>query len=178
MPLYCYSGPVTSPTTFAGRQLLLRSLSQGLDAGRSFALIGGPKTGRSSVLWTLARALGERRVRQPKALKVVPVLFDMASVLGTAATAWVPELWRAVQEAVTDPHVLGNNVRPQLPRNAFAGADNPWQVYRNLARDLWQQTNGTVSWARYVLARAQWCERSPWTASRSATYGSIATRTW
>jgi hypothetical protein len=151
MPLYVHDQPVVGPTTFFGRQLLMRSLAKGLDAGRSFALIGGPKTGKSSVLATLAATLTERRVRDPKAVKVVPVQFDMAIVLGTAASDWIGQLWQAVEAAVTDPHVLGQSPRPRLPANPFASKENPWQTYRNQARELWRQTSGMPAWARYVL---------------------------
>jgi len=151
MPLYTHDRCVVGPTAFFGRQLLLRNVGKGLELGRSFALIGGPKTGRTSVLAMLIAALNERRVRQPKALRLTPVWVDVASLPSLASATWVPELWKRVEAALTDPYVLGANPVPRLPKNAFDGKKDPWQAFRELAAEFWHQTTGRSSWSRYVF---------------------------
>jgi hypothetical protein len=146
---YVYDRPVAGRGAYVGRETLLRSLLDGLHAGRTYLVCGGPRTGRTSTLVQLMALIRERWTRQPKATKTVPVYFDLSGVAGTRALP--PKLWEAVAEAVRAPEVHGQAVPPKAVKVDFLRAKEPWEAFEQAARDTWQSASGSQSWARWAL---------------------------
>ena len=69
MSVYVYEKPVVGPGRFFGREILVRSLLQGLTRDRGFILLGGPRTGRTSTLDQVSALIHESWTRTPKKLK-------------------------------------------------------------------------------------------------------------
>lgn len=147
---FVFDQPVTD-ARFVGRDSLCRTLLSGVDQGRSFALYGGPRMGLTSVLLALtplSRALWRQR---PGATKIVPVYLDVATWPTARPQAVSRLVWDAVKTAVLDPYVQSHGTPPR-PRSAdFLRTQTPWDLYQELATELWQGFGGTSGWCRYVL---------------------------
>ncbi len=84
---YVWDRPVAGRGGYVGRETIVRSLVDGLHAKRSYLVIGGPRTGRSSTLAHVIGLVHERWQRQPRASKVVPVPMSTIDV-PTRAGSW------------------------------------------------------------------------------------------
>ncbi|MCK5691039.1 hypothetical protein KAI87_17280, partial [Myxococcota bacterium] len=93
----------------------MRSLYDGMRRGRSFALCGGPKTGRTSTLHHVAHKIEERWTTYTQETKLVPVHLDLAEALSAGPDGFIPKLWTALVQALSAPRVCHES-RPDFPR--------------------------------------------------------------
>lgn len=158
----------------------MRSLLTGLQANRVFAVCGGPRLGRSSVVRQLYTLNQEQWLRNPKAVKLVPVVLDVSTVnvnIGapqkppvqrgqpthmnlappTVAPVEPPQvrafaqaLWDATVRAISDPRIYGASPPPKVPLPAIAKSPDPWGVFHEASAELWRSTAGTPAWTRTV----------------------------
>ena len=151
MTFFVYHRPVAGRREFAGRDSLVRSLAQGFVSHRSFAVCGGPLTGRTSTLNHVTLLIHERWRRVPAETKVVPVTLDLAD-WSRVAPRLVPELlWGALLPALTDPRVAGEAGPPEAPRTDFRRTRDPWGHLFELLEDLFSRMRGTSAWCEYGL---------------------------
>lgn len=139
-----------------GRELTMRSLTTGLAGNRIFAICGGPKLGRSSILQHLYGLNQLSWVRNPKAVKLVPIVLDVNTVAPgqqpiQASRNFAEALWKAVVRAVSDPRVYGNATPPKLPQPQIARSKEPWDLFKESCTELWKNISGTPAWARTAL---------------------------
>ncbi len=99
MSFFIYNEPVFGSGYFFGREQLLRSLDDGVHRGRSFALCGGPKSGRTSTLLHLAHRMRERWRRQPRTPKTVPVTLRLADTAQRGAREAPKHLWQTIRSS-------------------------------------------------------------------------------
>lgn len=150
MSIYVYDRPV-SGGAFVGRELLMRSLVRGLEQGRSFALCGGPKTGRTSTLLHLESLLHLQWLRRPQDAKTVPVIVDLALVQAGGVKAAAKLVWERIVASIGHPRVFGNSPPPRFPLPSFARAKEPWSLLRESCVELWRNVSGTSAWCRWAL---------------------------
>ncbi len=135
---------------YFGRQSLLRSVVDGLERGRSFAICGGPGTGRTSTLHQIIHTFQERWRRQPNATRVVPVLIDLAPVVAGGAAALPAVLWNDIVAAIRDPMVCGDCPPRDIPTTEPKGPKAWAQLAEGLAA-VWDNLRGTSAWCEYGL---------------------------
>ncbi len=143
--------PVSGAGQFFGREQLLRSLSTRLLQGRSFALCGGPRTGRTSMLMQLEALIAERRHREPQAPKLIMVRVDVAKIGAGRAPQLFPAMWEHLTIAVRDPHLGGAPPPLATAKVRFDARERLTETYLEASRSLWQPLVGTPAWCRYVL---------------------------
>src|SRR4051794_34975323 len=102
MSAFVYDKPVVGVGRFTGREHLLRSLTDGVRQGRSFAVIGGPKIGKSSTMGQVIARLRERFIRYPQETKLVPIVLDAKAIAAMAPLAAAKHLWQAVVSNLMD----------------------------------------------------------------------------
>jgi hypothetical protein len=153
---YVYHRPVSGAGLFVGRELTMRSLRSGLASNRMFAVCGGPKLGRTSVLQQLYGANQLQWLRNPKAAKLVPIVLDVGRVNPgqtplQASRNFAQALWEAVTRSISDPRVYGNSQPPKFPKADFPREKDPWALFHKSCDDLWNSIAGTPAWARTAL---------------------------
>jgi len=148
---YRYDQPATAAHGFFGREILIRSLLDGLRQGRYFALCGGPKSGRTSLLLQLMRHEALRWEREPQASKVVPVLVDGALLGARDPRQFISALWQALNEAIAHPLVAGSDPRPPTERFDLRRAPKPWAYLQQRCENLWEAMRGRSGWCQYAL---------------------------
>jgi hypothetical protein len=153
---YVYARPVSGPGLFSGREITMRSLTTGLAGNRIFAVCGGPKLGRTSVLQHLYGQNLTSWVRNPKQVKLVPIVLDVQIVnpgptplIGSKNFA--ENMWKAVVRAISDPRVYGNAAPPKFPQPQIAKSKEPWELFKQSCEELWTNITGTPAWARTAL---------------------------
>lgn len=151
MSVYVHEQPVTGPGRFFGRQILVRSLVQGLTRDRGFLVLGGPRTGRTSTLAQVAALMRESWRRMPEALKTVPVRFDATAAAAGGRRTFLPALWRAITEAVRQPQVAGGGGVVEIPTLEVGRSDAPWEAFRAACKELWDRLSGTPGWCQWCL---------------------------
>ncbi len=144
MAYYVYDKPVGDTQTYVGRENLHRSLLQGVLQGRSFAVCGSAKTGRTSALLNLADQLIDRWHRVPRVTKIVPVYVPLGQTRVNPVGHFVAAFWDNLTNALRDPRLFGNSAPPELPRVLLGHSKQPWEHFKNALADLF-------SWCRYVL---------------------------
>ena len=156
MGFYVYSRPVSGSGLFVGRELTMRSLTAGLAGNRIFAVCGGPRLGRTSVLQHLYGLNQLSWVRNPKAVKLVPIVLDVGVVNPgptpvVGAKNFADQLWKAVVRAISDPRVYGNSAPPKFPQPQIIRSKEPWDLFKESCAELWRNITGTPAWARTAL---------------------------
>jgi hypothetical protein len=156
MGFYVYHRPVSGTGLFVGRELTMRSLVSGMATNRTFAVCGGPKIGRTSVLQQLYAANQLQWLRNPKAPKLVPIVLDVSRVSSGQNALWASRnfasaLWEAVTRSISDPRVYGNSTPPKFPKADFQRAAEPWALFHDVCTQLWNTIAGTPAWARTAL---------------------------
>jgi hypothetical protein len=130
MGFYVHDTPVShGHGVFVGRELTMRSLTTGLQSNRVFAVCGGPRLGRSSVLRQLFTLNQQQWLRNPKAVKLVPVVLDVATINLNIGAPQKPPTQRPTPG---QPRTLPAFVPPQ------AAAEPP--ASRAFAQALWDAT--------------------------------------
>ena len=143
--------PVGGTPGFFGRDRALRTLRNGLERGRSFGLIGGPGTGRTSVLMELAAREKKRWVPTYRGTKFLPVYLDLRGS-GGGPSAVAELLWQGLNRALTDPRVRGGAGPLESPKLALRGdAKVVWKSLEEGLENLWASLRGTEGWCRYVV---------------------------
>ena len=133
---------------FVGRAVLLRTLQTGLAQGRSFALFGGPRTGRTSTLKQLVHLTRKQLARPQITAKIVPVYIDLATCPATRPQNLAAHIWTTVRDAVMDPYVQAHP-NPPRPGNADPNrSPGPWPVLQQLLAELWEGMANTPGWCR------------------------------
>jgi len=151
LSVYTHDGPVSGPGRYHGRQALVRSLVSGAAQGRSFAVCGGPKLGRSSTLGQLAHLAELKWQRDPGALKLVPVRYDLTRLGAAGPKTLVKSLWTEITTAVLNARVFGDGEPVRAPDVDFLRADEPWQALAAACTELWDRLSGTPGWCQWVL---------------------------
>ncbi len=154
MSVYCYDQPVCGPGKYFGREILVRSLVEGIDRGRSFVLLGGPKTGRTSTLLHVERLFRERWTRQPDAPKVVPIIYDAREAEEAGPKKFLSDIWRSMTETICSPAVFGQQAPVRPPKesiNAINSSGDPFLAFKEACADLWGLLRRTPGWCRYAL---------------------------
>lgn len=147
-----FDRPVYGNSGFIGREQLMRSVFRGLQQGRDFAIVGGPRTGRTSVLAQLLTLTHQQWVREPRATKVVPVTLDLESVNQSGAEFVPKALWEQVVAATSDPKIHGQGgALPKFRELKFLRGVDPWQLVRDALAEAWRAHAGTMAWCQYVL---------------------------
>ena len=151
MSFYRHTVPVTAAPLFVGRELLVRSLSRGIENHRSFVVCGGPKTGRTSLLGVVRDKLLERWARQPNAARIVPVYVDLAACAREGLPGLLSGIWRRVAEAVTDPTLRRETVS-DVPRLAAPKPNQDvWSSYEQAWAELRACMSGGRGWCEVAL---------------------------
>lgn len=151
MSVYNHDQPVSGPGKYFGREILVRSLVQGIDRGRSFVLLGGPKTGRTSTLLQVDGLFRERWVRQPDASKVVPIIYDARQAAEAGPKRFLSDIWRSITDTICSPAVFGKQAPVRPPKEAIKTAADPFAAFNEACAELWQLLGGTSGWCRYAL---------------------------
>ena len=128
--------------------MLLRTLQTSLAQGRSFAVLGGPRTGRTSTLQQLVYLARKQLARPQLSTKIVPVYIDLATCPATRPQNLAAHIWTAVRDAVMDPYV---QTHPNPPRPGSADptrSPEPWPVLWQLLAELWEGMANTPGWCR------------------------------
>lgn len=149
MGFYTYDKPLAG-ARFCGRAILLRTLRDGLRLGRSFALGGGPKTGRTSLLAQLHYLLREQRSLVSHQTRQVPVYLDAAANAGGAAVVVAKTYWDALIRGARNAAVEGGGLPPLGASPLEKRCPEPWKVVRHEIAELERLTVGTSAWSRYV----------------------------
>ncbi|MBI5507443.1 MAG: hypothetical protein HY903_01700 [Deltaproteobacteria bacterium] len=143
--------PVVGTGKYFGREQLGRSLYTGVGRGRSFAVVGGAKTGRTSTLLQLKAQLELSFKRDPKATRLVPALVDLEPESINSAATLATAIYSAITKAVADPKVYGNALPVRVPELTVKRGDDPFaQLCRTLAA-YGQALQGTAGWCQYLL---------------------------
>src|SRR5688572_19362455 len=105
LAVFAVHEPAVGRGRFFGREPLVRALAEGLDRRRSFALCGGPRTGRTSTLLHVIDQVKAAWTRQSQSrrhasTRAVPVYLDLASVQNERD--FPIRLWKALTEAIRD----------------------------------------------------------------------------
>lgn len=133
---------------FFGRDSLVRSIADGITKNRSFALCGGPRTGRTSTLHQVVHTIHARWQRAPRATKVVPVLLDLQSI---KQPRQLPQmLWSRVVEEIRSAPVAGENPAP-APTEQFRRAPDGWKHLQELLIQMWEALRGSTGWCEWAL---------------------------
>ncbi len=151
MAFFVYDRPVVGGSAFFGRESLIRAVTDGLHRQRSFAICGGPLTGRSSALGQVIAQTHHRWLRRPSATKTVPVLVDMADVPAGGAHGFPALLWERIAAAIRDPRVCGNSPPPPVAKHGLKAAKKRWQLFDEVAAAHWREIGGTGAWCEYCL---------------------------
>ncbi len=150
MAFYIHDRPVVGQSYYFGREILVRSLVEGLERGRAFALVGGPKTGRSSTLLQVEAKLKERWRREPEATKTVPVYVDLRALRELPAAELARHLWTAMTAQVVSGDVIGKGAAPKLGNVSFQRVRDPWQVFLDACAELAGKISGTGAFCHHV----------------------------
>ena len=151
MSIYSRDAPVAGPGRFFGRDVLVRSVVAGVQQGRSFAICGGPKTGRTSILDQVTGLVEQRWHREPRALKTVPVRLDLADLHVGGPKMLAKQLWAKMRDAVLSPRVFGDGKPIMSVEPDFARASDPWVIFVQGCEDLWTDLGGTSGWCNWTL---------------------------
>jgi hypothetical protein len=149
--LYVHDRPVSGPSGYFGREVLLRSLFEGVHRGRSFVVCGGPRLGRTSTAEQLAHLIETRWVREPTQLKLVPVRVDLAAALPGGPKLFLRQLWPALTTAVLSARVFGKGEPVRAPEPNFLKAADAWAEMSEAAGLLWSRLAGTSGWCQWLL---------------------------
>jgi hypothetical protein len=147
-----HAEPATRDTGFVGREDVLRQLSNGVRKGESQCLLGGPKTGVTSVLkvWC-ADALAQWHTSSVYN-RVLPVYVDVESAPVEKPGLFVAKIWDVVREALLDRHVQGNTPPPVLPRRyTFGKSASHVHTLADYAEQLSASLKGHEGWFRYAV---------------------------
>ena len=139
---------------FVGRREILKTLQNALRLRQSYALLGGPQSGRTSILKEFYTVCEKewRENPQTSRTKIVPVYFDFASIKHARRPDVFPsKLWEAVQKAVINPYVLSASKPPRSLAFTVTRGEDPWAVYKRIADDFWKQLGGSSGWCRIAL---------------------------
>lgn len=145
---YIWDRPVAGEAVFVGRTVLLRTLQTGLAQGRSFAVLGGPRTGRTSLLQQIAHLARKQLARPQLGAKIVPVVIDLSACQPGRPQSLAAHVWTTVRDAVLDPFV---QTHPNPPRPGTADPNrspDPWPVVWQLLAELWDGMANTPGWCR------------------------------
>ena len=137
---------------FVGRATLLRTLQVNLPQGRSYALLAGPKTGRTALLQQLIW-LEKQRARTGGASMAswVPVYLDLRMARPERPQFLFDALWKAISKAVLDPWVQGTDHFPRADLVDFKLEKDPAERFARACEDLWAQLANTQGWCRWAL---------------------------
>lgn len=129
---------------FWGRDTLLKSVLQGVIWGRSFALCGGPGTGRTRTLVEV-----QRRLNDTAGSVVFGVFTDMerASTLAEVNARMVSQIERALGERRVGSE---EDVRPEAPALKTGAREDPLKALDTWLKELFSGLGGTVHWGRWV----------------------------
>ncbi len=151
MSYFVHDRPVYGTGYFHGRQILLRSLISALGKSRSIMLCGGPKTGRTSILYQIMHKVHEHWRRRPTEPKIVPVFMDLAEVASGNERAVVELLYKEITTAVRDPAVVGATPPPPLPKFDLKKESKPWDALHRALEEIWSLNRGKGAWCEYGL---------------------------
>ena len=145
-------GHVGGTSDFFGRDYLLRSLFQGVAKGWSFGLCGGPKSGKTSVLYQLDRVSRAKWKNDPGGLRVVPVIVDLSASKWSKRVLLPEIIWTQLVETLSEPALRGGSGDLKLPRPVFnSRTELPWETLIRSCADLYRELRGGKGWCRYVL---------------------------
>lgn len=115
----------------------MRSVSTGLHANRVFAVCGGPRLGRSSILRQAYTLNQQQWFRNPKAVKLVPILLDVSTINVNIGAAQKPAVQRP-QPNAPQPAAYPAGYQPPAPPVEPPAA-------RAFAQALWDATVRAIS---------------------------------
>ncbi len=143
---------VAGTPLFVGRATLLRTLQTNLPQGRSYALLAGPKTGRTALLQQLVW-LEMQRARSAGASMAswVPVYVDLRAARPERPQLLYAALWTAITQAVLDPWVQGTDHFPRAALVDFKLEKNPAERFARACEELWGNLANTQGWCRWAL---------------------------
>ena len=148
--MYVTNRPVGEEPSFVGRDALTRTLLLGLGTGKSFALLGGPRSGVTSVLQALTPLCRASWAQYPGKTKLVPVYLDLATFATGRSQQVARQVWEAVKTAVLSPYVQSHGLPPRPRQGEFLRSKEPWTLYAEVASELWQGLAGSAGWCQYV----------------------------
>ena len=147
---YVYDQPVTGKA-FVGRELLMRTLREGCERGRSLAIFGGPRMGRTSILFCLASLLKKRLNQFPSKTKLIPVFFDIGAHAADPVATLAKKMWTAITSAVCDASITGRDAPPSFAEPAFAKVGKDvWPLFKESLAKLEKESAGTSAWCRHI----------------------------
>jgi len=151
LAFFVHDRPVVGRSAFFGRESLIRAVVEGFHRQRSFAICGGPLTGRTSTLGQVIAVIHHRWSRRPSATKTVPVLIDAADALAGGARGLPALLWQSITAAVRDPRVCGDTPPPPVAKSDLKSTKEPWKLFDEVAAAHWDGMRGTGAWCEYGL---------------------------
>jgi hypothetical protein len=134
-----------------GCNTLLRALSSASTKRRSFALVGGPRMGKTSILKQLITQSRTQWQRRPQEFKVVPIYIDLHLLLKGGWRTFAQQLWKCIIDGVMDPRLHGDASLPKRPRPDFRKVKHPWDLLGQSLNAFWSQLGGTAAWCEYIL---------------------------
>ncbi len=149
MSVYHYDAPVVGQA-YAGREVLLRNLREGVLRGRSLALCGGPKSGKTGALLTVQGAVHGRWQRLPRETKVAALYADLGECRRETAAKIAERLWRALAQGAKEAAVLAGGAPPAIPQPSFARTKEPFLALAQACAEWAQRARGTAAWGRQV----------------------------
>lgn len=145
-------GHVGAKPYFFGRDFLLRSLLQGTEKGWSFGVCGGPKSGKTSLIYQLQELSRKKWLSRSHGTKIVPIIVELSFSKRPRPGGLAGLLWKQIVDALNDPLVRGGSGEMNIPRPNFqAQRVEPWELLTESCSELWEELRGQQGWCRYVL---------------------------
>ena len=142
----------TASPIFVGRATLLRTLQVNLPLGRSYVVLGGPKTGRTALLQRMTAWQKQQARSTGAALATwIPVTLDLRTARPDRPQFMVDALWTALTKAVLDPWVQGTDIIPRAENIDFRREKDPWTRFDAACETLWAALAHTPGWCRWAL---------------------------
>ncbi|MBN1960129.1 MAG: hypothetical protein JW841_04225 [Deltaproteobacteria bacterium] len=150
MGFYNFNKPVVGGRFF-GRSAALRTINDGFSMGRSYAIGGGSKIGRTSILAQLHQLLREQLITNKKQTRQTPIYIDMVNVPHKIALVTVKYYWEALIRGARSATVDSGGL-PPMPENPLLQkrCPEPWKTLREQINQLEKLTVGTSAWSHYV----------------------------
>lgn len=149
MSPFIFDQPVSESTGFVGRQLLLRTLMDGLCQQRSYAVLGGPQLGKSSLLLRLGHSLQERSKRRTR--ESLPIVVLVVPPSPFEPNSFWRELNRCICQSIPNFTPATQTSKKNSQRTTVVVTEKPWHAVQKNCQDMWRTLAGTHGWRRYIL---------------------------
>lgn len=150
MALYNPKSPAAGHGAFVGREQFVRSLVTGVESGRSFVVVGGPRIGKTSILRHAEFLLRERMVRDPACTRLVMVNLGAEHYDGDLRRSG-PLILRTLHHALYDPRLFAGHTPPPPPQIDLEKARDVDEALRTSIKETLEAIRGTAGWSRYAL---------------------------